>query len=72
MKAGLTELKLELFLRLRESGKLVWKTKQGESIPIKDMGIQHLINTINMLLDVQYQEDPFDHIGDMSPMDYWD
>ena len=28
---------------------MVWKTKEGDSIPIKDLKDEHLINIINML-----------------------
>ena len=57
MKANLDILKLELFLRLRNDGKIVWKTKEGKVIPIKNMTDKHLINTINMLEGQQAFED---------------
>lgn len=47
MIATLEDLKLELFLRQRESGDLVWKTKNNEVIPIKNLELNHLQNIIN-------------------------
>ena len=48
-RASLDDLRLEQFLRNRNSGKLVWKTKEGELIPIKDITDEHLNNIIQML-----------------------
>jgi hypothetical protein len=47
--AAIKDFELELWLRKRESGTLVWKTKQGDLIPIKNMSDTHIINTINLL-----------------------
>lgn len=47
--ASLKDLKLEAWLRARDKGKIVWKTKNGDVIPIKDMDDLHLSNTIKML-----------------------
>lgn len=49
MNADINDLKLELWLRRRNSGKLVWTTKDNTKIPIKDMFTQYIINAINML-----------------------
>lgn len=49
MNADADDLKLELWLRRRNSGKLVWTTKDNTKIPIKDMFTQHIINALNML-----------------------
>ena len=49
MSADINDLKLELWLRRRNSGELVWVTKANTKIPIKDMSTSHVINAINML-----------------------
>lgn len=42
------DLKLEYWLRKRKSGKLMWRTKNGDEIPIKDLSDEHLKNILNM------------------------
>ena len=49
-KATIQDLKLELWLRQRNSGFIIWDARYGAPIPIKDMNENHLANTLNMLL----------------------
>ena len=56
MDAGLKDLKLELWLRLRNYGEITWKTREGKEIPIKNMTLTHLINTINMLERIEQEQ----------------
>ena len=49
MNADINDLKLELWLRRRNSGTLVWVTKANTKIPIKEMSTSYVINAINML-----------------------
>lgn len=72
-QATLNDLKLEFWLRQRNSDSIVWTTKDGKNISIKNMDDKHLYNTLKMLLK-QKEEETFtrEHIGDMDPMDYYD
>lgn len=49
MNATLQDLELELWLRRRNSGQIIWTTREGKEIPIKDMDVNHLLNTIAMI-----------------------
>ena len=49
-RATIQDLKLELWLRQRNSGSIIWTTKDGKNIPIKDMDNNHLVNALKMLL----------------------
>ena len=48
MIATIEDLKLEQFLRNRNSGKLIWKTKEGKIIPLKELSDEHLTNILNV------------------------
>lgn len=47
--ASIQDLYLERWLRKREAGEIIWTTKNGDNIPIKNLGDSHLNNIINML-----------------------
>ena len=56
-QATLNDLLKEQWLRDRNNGNLVWITKEGKTIPIKEMTDEHLRNTINHLIRKEELED---------------
>ena len=48
MIANIDDIRLEQFLRSRNSRKLVWKTKEGKIIPLKELSDEHLTNILNV------------------------
>ena len=58
-QATLEDLEREVWLRARNEGSIVWTTKNGDQIPIKDMSTQHLVNTINLLYRNIEKEDMY-------------
>ena len=42
-------LRMELFLRTREEGRIVWLKKDGSPIDIREMTTSHIANALNML-----------------------
>ena len=61
-QATIQDLKLELWFRQRDSGFIIWTTKDGKNIPIKDMNNNHLVNTLNMLLRQREEVERFKDI----------
>lgn len=54
--AGLGELELEYAIRNKN---VVWQTKDGTIVPIREMSDSHLVNTINMLRRKEKEEKVF-------------
>lgn len=62
VKATLSDLRLELWLRKRDS--LYWETRDGKQIPLKQMSTEHIINALNYFNRVQEQKEIMDIIYD--------
>ena len=70
MIATFDDLLKEYWLRKRNNGTLVWKTKAGVDIPIKDMTDDHLVNTINLLYKRKRQQQEIEDLEyDMREME---
>lgn len=61
-KATIQDLKLELWLRQRNSGSIIWTTKDGKNISIKDMDSNHLTYALKMLLRQEEETEYFKDI----------
>ncbi len=61
-KATIQDLKLELWLRQRNSGSIIWNARYGTPIPIKDMNENHLANTLSILLKQKEEKECFKDI----------
>lgn len=48
--ADIDDLIQEQWLRKRNKGEIIWKTRTGNEIPINEMTDSHLENTINYLI----------------------
>jgi hypothetical protein len=48
-RATKRDLELEMWLRQRDQGLIVWITKEDDKIPINQMEDDHLLNTINLI-----------------------
>lgn len=57
IQADYSDLEKEYWYRIRNSGELVWKTKDGKNIPIKDLSIEHLVNILNFLNRIDDEEE---------------
>ena len=57
--AEISDLLKEKWIRMRNDGLLVWKTKEGKIIPLKDLDDNHLDNIIDMLSEQSDKEEMF-------------
>lgn len=57
VKASIEDLKLERWLRRRESRNIVWTTKDGCEIPIIDMTDKHIDNAIKLKQEMEAKLD---------------
>lgn len=70
MKAKYEDLMKERWLRKRDSGEIQWETKDGRSIPIKDMTDDHLENTIIVLEKIESKASILEDIGGWDDPNY--
>lgn len=61
-RATIQDLKLELWLRQRNSSSIIWTTKDGKNISIKDIDNNHLVNALKMLLIQKEKQREYDDI----------
>lgn len=64
-RATIEDLKLEAWLRDRNSDQIKWKTKDGSLISIKDLSNSHLNNILNMLEREALFMEALESIGDL-------
>lgn len=55
--ANLNDLERELWIRMRNEGLIAWTTKDGQTIPIKDLTLKHLYNIVKYCMNKQELED---------------
>ena len=63
MKEKYEDLMKERWIRKRDSGEIQWETKDGRSIPIKDMTDDHLENTIRVVEKMRAKSKHYDDMG---------
>ena len=71
IKAKLSDLQLELWLRNRNSGEIVWNTKSGDEIPLKDMETNHIQNAISALKKAKEREEEYLDALASIPTKFW-
>ena len=67
-KATLEDIKMELWLRERGDREIRWVTKDGQEIPLRDVGIDHLRN-IKKLLERNEEYDSLTYEAKLDAID---
>jgi len=57
IKADINDMRLELWLRKRNAGEILWKTKDGRIIALKDMADEHLLRCIEALREQEQERE---------------
>lgn len=57
VQADYSDLEREYWYRMRNSGELVWRTKDGKNIPVKDLSDEHLVNILKFLIRQSDEEE---------------
>ena len=57
VEATITDIESELWLRMRNNDELVWKTKSGALIPIRNLSDAHLKNILRKAAKQEEYED---------------
>lgn len=71
MLATLQDLKLELWLRQREAGNILWETKNGDKLSIRKMGDSHLNNAIKCLeKQASYEDECWEALGSIGDTEF--
>lgn len=71
MVASYADLKLELWLRQREADNILWKTKNGDKLSIREMSDAHLLNAIACLeRQSNYEDDCWEALGSIGDTEF--
>ena len=71
MLATYLDLKLELWLRQREADNILWETKNGDKLSIRNMSDSHLINAINFLeKQVAYEDECWEALSSIGDTEF--
>lgn len=49
----LQDIQFEMFLRARKKKQLIWKTKDGNHIPLQKISDEHLINILKKMIEFE-------------------
>lgn len=49
----LQDIQFEMFLRARKKKQLIWKTKEGNYIPLQKISDEHLMNILKKMIEFE-------------------